>query len=163
MSQGSMVTFRCVGDSSVDDLMWQTEGPGQYISTTTYRKSGLMVSSLSMTAHPQLVVCYNMTFLTASDSGWPGLPSSTPACVPPCEDGLHPGGGNGTGWKGTLALETKCTITHITYVSLSVPTGIVGGTFLDCANLDCANIHYLIQNEAISKKVCFTALQYGFP
>ena len=47
-----MVTFRCVGDSSVDDLVWQTEGPGQYISTTTYRESGLMVSSLSMTAHP---------------------------------------------------------------------------------------------------------------
>ena len=29
-----------------------------------------------------------MTFLTESDSGWPGEPSSTPACVPPCESGV---------------------------------------------------------------------------
>ena len=62
VSQGSMVIFRCVGDSSVDDLMWQTEGPGQYISTTTYRESGLMVSSLSMTTHPG----YNLTTVSCT-------------------------------------------------------------------------------------------------
>ena len=74
--------------------------------------------SLGRYMHTRQTARYNMTFLTESDSVWPGGPSSTPACVPPCESGLHPGGGNGTGWKGTLALETKCTITHITYVRM---------------------------------------------
>jgi len=62
VSQGSVVTFRCVGDSSVDDLVWQTEGPGQYSNTTMYRESGLVVSSLSMTAHPG----YNLTTVSCT-------------------------------------------------------------------------------------------------
>jgi len=62
VSQGSMVTFRCVGDSSVDDLVWQTEGPGQYVSTTMYRELGFMVLSLSIMAHPG----YNLTTVSCT-------------------------------------------------------------------------------------------------
>ena len=95
---------------------------------------------------------YNMTFLTVSDSGWPGASSSKPACVPPCEDGLHPGGGNGTGWKGTLVLETNVqsfTSHTCMYVCISFSSYWYLSSSIDCANLDCANIHYGIQNEAI--------------
>ena len=65
------------------------------------------------------------------------------------------------GQDGRVHLHLKQNVQSLTshYVSLSVATGIVGGIFLDCANLDCANIHYLIQNEAIPKKsmfYCFT-------
>ena len=102
--------------------------------------------SLGRYMHTRQAARYNMTFLTESDSGWPGGPSSTPACVPPCEDGLHPGGSNGTEWKGTLALETKCTITHIT-LCISFSCYSYCWWYLS-SSIDCA-INYWIQNEAI--------------
>ena len=62
MFQGPVVTFSCVGDTSVDDLVWQTEGPAHYINIATYRESELIVSSLLMTAHPG----YNLTTVSCT-------------------------------------------------------------------------------------------------
>ena len=49
------------------------------------------------------------------------------------------------GQDGRVHLHLKQNVQSLTshYVSLSVAIGI------DCANLDCANIHYWIQNEVI--------------
>lgn len=51
MSQGSVVTFRCVGDASVDNFTWQTGGLPHYVNKTTCRESGLIFSNLSMIVH----------------------------------------------------------------------------------------------------------------